>query len=67
MLHHQVIYCILRVHLNKGIASLKHDSDIMIDQIRAIHNKRLTQKVGELPPDLQKQVKENIKIILDLD
>lgn len=58
---------ILRVHLKRGVASLKHDSDIMIDQIRAIDNKRLTQKVGELPPDLQKQVKENIKIILDLD
>jgi mRNA interferase MazF len=39
----------------------------MIDQIRAIDNRRLTQKVGELPLDLQKRVKENIKIILDLD
>ncbi len=58
---------ILRVHIKKGIANLKHDSDIMIDQIRAIDNRRLTQKVGELPLDLQKRVKENIKIILDLD
>ena len=58
---------ILRVHIKKGITSLKHDSDIMIDQIRAIDNRRLTQKIGELPPDIQKRVKENIKIILDLD
>jgi mRNA interferase MazF len=58
---------ILRVHIKKGIANLQKDSDIMIDQIRAIDNRRLTKRVGELPPDLQTKVKENIKIILDLD
>ena len=58
---------ILRIHIKKGIANLKSDSDIMIDQVRAIDNRRLTSKVGELPKDLQIKVKENIKIILDLD
>ena len=58
---------ILRVHIKKGTANLKSDSDVMIDQIRAIDNRRLTQKVGELPRDIQLRVKENIKIILDLD
>jgi mRNA interferase MazF len=58
---------ILRVHLKKGTANLKSDSDIMIDQIRAIDNRRLTKKVGELLRDLQFKVKENIKIILDLE
>jgi mRNA interferase MazF len=58
---------ILRVHLRKGIANLKSDSDIMIDQIRSIDNRRLTSKVGDLPHDHQLKVKENIKIILDLD
>jgi len=58
---------ILRVHIKKGTANLKSDSDIMIDQIRAIDNRRLTKKVGELPRDLQFKVKENIKIILDLE
>lgn len=58
---------ILRVHMKKGIANLQKDSDIMIDQIRAIDNRRLTTKVGELPKDLQIKVKENIKLILDLD
>jgi len=38
----------------------------MIDQIRAIANRRLTKRIGELPRDLQTKVKENIKIILDL-
>ncbi len=58
---------ILRVHLKKGTANLKIESDIMIDQIRAIGNRRLTKKVGELPGDIQQKVKENIKIVLDLD
>jgi mRNA interferase MazF len=58
---------ILRVHLKKEDANLKSDSDIMIDQIRAIDNRRLTSKIGELPKNLQAKVKENIKIVLDLD
>jgi mRNA interferase MazF len=58
---------ILRVHLNKGTANLKSESDIMIDQIRTIDNRRLTTKLGELPRDIQLKVKENIKIVLDLD
>jgi len=58
---------ILRVHLKKGTANLKRDSDIMIDQIRAIDNRRLTTKLGDLPQDLQIKVKENIRIVLDLD
>ena len=58
---------ILRVHLKKGVSNLKVDSDIMIDQIRAIDNRRLVNKIGELTKDLQTLVKDNIKIILDLD
>lgn len=57
---------ILRIHIKKGIANLKSDSDIMIDQIRAIDNRRLTSKLGDLLKDLQLKVKENIRIILDL-
>jgi mRNA interferase MazF len=58
---------ILRVHIKKGTANLKVESDIMIDQIRAIDKRRLLNKVGELPKELQKIVKENIKVVLDID
>ena len=58
---------ILRVHLKKGISKLQQDCDIMIDQIRAIDNKRLIKKVGDLPPELKQVVKENIMITLDLE
>ena len=57
---------ILRVHIKKGKGNLNHDCDIMIDQIRAIDNKRLIKKIGKLPDDLSKIVSENLKIILDL-
>lgn len=58
---------ILRIHLKKGVANLQKSSDLMIDQIRAIDNKRLIKKIGELPLDLRKSVIENIKIILDIE
>ena len=58
---------ILRIHLKKGMANLHQDCDVMLDQIRAIDNKRLINKVGNLPKDLIEIIKENIKIIIDLE
>lgn len=58
---------ILRVHLKKGTANLNQPCDIMIDQIRAIDNKRLTKKIGSLPQEVIDLIKENIGIVLDLD
>lgn len=58
---------ILRVHLNKGTANIHRSCDIMIDQVRAIDNKRLIKKVGNLPNDLTEIIKENLQIILDLE
>ena len=58
---------ILRIHLKKGMAKLHQDCDIMIDQIRAIDNKRLIKKVGDLPREFVDQLKENIQIIIDLE
>ena len=58
---------ILRVHLKKGMANLHENCDVMIDQIRAIDNKRLVKKVGVLPSELIGKVKENIGIIIDLE
>ncbi len=58
---------ILRVNISKGTAKVKEECDIMIDQIRAIDNKRLIKKIGELPKVLSDKVKRNIKIVLDLD
>ena len=57
---------ILRVHLKKGISNLNLNCDIMIDQLRAIDNKRLIKKLGSLPDNIIGQLMENIQIILDL-
>lgn len=58
---------ILRVHLKKSKFGLKEDCDIMIDQVRAIDNKRLVKKVGEVNSDIAAKVRENLKIVLDLE
>jgi mRNA interferase MazF len=57
---------ILRVHIKKGEANVNQNCDVMIDQIRAIDNKRLVKKVGDLPKNLVDIVKENLMIITDL-
>ena len=57
---------ILRVHLKKGTANLNSDCDILIDQLRAIDNKRLIKRIGKLPQALSEIVQENIRIVLDL-
>ena len=58
---------ILRVHIKKGTANLNESCDIMIDQVRAIDNKRLLKKLGELPDNLSNKVKENLAIVLDMN
>ncbi len=55
---------ILRVHLNA--TQLNKESDVLIDQVRAIDNRRLITKVGELNKAQIKLVKQNLKIVLDI-
>lgn len=55
---------LLRVHLVKN--QLDKPSDILVDQIRAIDNQRLLQRVGKLQKEQIKKLKENIAIVLDL-
>jgi len=55
---------LLRVHIKKGPLPLS--SDILVDQIRAIDNNRLIQKVGKLNSQQIQQLKRNIRVMLDL-
>ena len=57
---------ILRVHLTKGSAKVNEDSDIMIDQIRAVDNKRFVKKIGKLDEQQINFIKINLAIILDI-
>ena len=58
---------ILRVHLEKGCCGLTEASDIMIDQIRAIDNRRLIKNLGMVPSGIISKVKMNLKIVFDLE
>ena len=58
---------ILRVNLRKGTANLHQDCDIMIDQVRAIDNKRLVKRTGKLGKELTGTIKDNLKIVMDLE
>jgi len=58
---------ILRVNIKKGATQVREECDVMIDQLRAIDNKRLIRKIGEIPKEVGEKVKENLRIILDLD
>jgi mRNA interferase MazF len=57
---------ILRIHLKKGEAGLKSDSDIIVDQIRAIDNRRLRDHLGEIS-DKNKQLLLNSLRLLILE
>jgi mRNA interferase MazF len=56
---------ILRVHLRRGEGGLVEKSDIMVDQIRAIDNRRLLKRLGMIRRESQKKLSENIQIILN--
>lgn len=55
---------ILRVHLKKS--QLNKESDVLIDQIRAIDNKRFVKRLGQLTKEQKEKLKESIRIVLDL-
>ncbi|MBI3989642.1 MAG: type II toxin-antitoxin system PemK/MazF family toxin [candidate division NC10 bacterium] len=54
----------LRVHLRAGEAGLKQPSDIMVDQLRAIDNRRFLRETGKISRHNQERLAENIRILL---
>jgi len=56
---------VLRVRINKGNCGLDINSEIMIDQIRAIDNSRLLKKIGFATTEIKNKIKENIINVLD--
>ena len=55
---------LLRVHLKKN--QLDKPSDILVDQMRSIDNKRLVKRLGKLTKEQVQTLKENIRIVLDI-
>ena len=50
-----------------GMGNILQDCDILIDQLRAIDNRRLIKRIGRLPESMIPSTKENLKIMLDLE
>lgn len=57
---------IMRVHLGEKESGLNEKSDVMIDQLRAIDNRRFKREIGKLSTKKLLEIEEKIRIILDL-
>ena len=58
---------ILRISLPNNYSGLAKPSDILVDQIRSIDNKRFIKRLGTISPGLRNLLNTNLKIILDLE
>ncbi len=56
---------LLRVHIGKRY--LEAESDVLVDQVRAIDNRRLIQRLGKLQPSHVERLRENLQVVLDLE
>jgi mRNA interferase MazF len=56
---------ILRIKLNKQ--QLKKPSEILVDQIRSIDNRRFIKPLGKLTKSQVSKIKDNLVILLDLN
>jgi len=57
---------ILRIHLKKGESGVVADCDIMLDQVRAIDNKRFIKRIGKLAPKKIGLLTDNLRTLLDI-
>ena len=57
---------LLRVVLPRGIAGNREECEVMIDQSRAVDNRHLRRRLGQLPPALLRELKEKIRRLGDL-
>ncbi len=55
----------LRVHLAAGEGGLAEKSDIIVDQIRAIDNRRFLQRTGKISRKSQAKLKQNLAVLLN--
>ena len=55
---------LLRVHLKKNQAGLNKNSDIIIDQMRAIDNQRFVDYIGEISQSNKRNLINNLSTLL---
>ncbi len=57
---------LLRVQLPRGIAGNRRDCEVMIDQSRAIDNRRIVRALGPLPEAILKEVEDKLRLLAEL-
>ncbi len=55
----------LRVALPMGVSGLKRPSDVLVDQIKSIDNRRLRRKLGAIPDPYLSELRAKVLLILD--
>lgn len=55
----------LRVALPKGVSGLGRPSDVLVDQLKSIDNRRLRRKLGVLPDPYLSELRHKLLLILD--
>ena len=55
---------ILRIHLPKGTPGLKKESDVLVDQIRAIDNRRFRKHLGQLTDRQKEALLESLRVVI---
>ncbi|MBL7996753.1 type II toxin-antitoxin system PemK/MazF family toxin, partial [bacterium] len=55
---------LLRVHLRKGEAGLENPSDVLVDQARAIDNKRFVKHLGTISDRNKLKLLDNLRILV---
>ena len=72
--HPSTVVCPMTSHLIPGITILRvrvtsggldKPSDILVDQVRAIDNRRLFNRLGRLTEPQARKLQENLRIVLD--
>ncbi len=58
---------ILRVHLKPDEGGVNQKSDILVDQIRAIDNRRFIKKLGIICTPNRQNLMKNIGVLLDIN
>lgn len=57
---------VLRVKLDTVETGLEQDSEVLVDQIRALDNQRLLQQLGKIGADQSAELLWKLKAILDI-
>ena len=55
---------LLRVHLSKKDTNLERNSDVIIDQVRAIDKRRIVKYIGGLREEYCREIEKNLGILL---